>query len=179
MKTKKMVLVALFAALTIVCAQLIIPLPFIPVPFSLSVVAIFTCGAVLDKKSAVLAQIIYILLGICGLPVFSGFSGGIQKIVGPTGGYIMAYPLMVFITSYLLEKLNRNNFLHLAVAMGAGLGICYLLGSIWLAFVQQINLWQAVVMGVIPFVLLDIVKIGISASFALAFNKSKEKIFLK
>ncbi len=177
MKTKKMILIALFAATTIVCAQLIVPLPFIPIPFSLSIVAVFTCGAVLDKKSAVLSQIIYILLGICGLPVFSGLSGGLQKIVGPTGGYIMAYPVMVFIIAYILEKTNKNNILYLAVAMGAGLSVCYIFGSVWLAFIQKINLMEAVVMGVVPFILLDVVKIAISASFVLALHKSKNKIF--
>ncbi len=181
MKTKNMILIALFAAVTVVCAQLVIP--FIPVPFSLSIVAIFTCGGILDKKSAALSQVIYILLGLCGLPVFSGFSGGLQKVAGPTGGYIIAYPIMAFIVALILEKAGKKTFGFLVLAMGSGLIICYVLGSIWLAFSQKISLWQALTIGVLPFIITDLMKIALSASVVLALekalNRGKEKIFLK
>ena len=84
-KTKKLVLAALFAAFTAVMAQLVIPLGFTPVPFTLAIVAVFLTGAVLDWKTALLAQGCYLLLGAVGVPVFSYFGAGLAKLAGPTG----------------------------------------------------------------------------------------------
>ena len=84
-------LCALFAALTAVCSQIMIPLPFTPVPINLALLAVFTCGGVLGAKRGALAILVYILLGAVGVPVFVGLGAGLGILAGPTGGYIVGY----------------------------------------------------------------------------------------
>src|SRR5215216_5325541 len=84
---------ALMAAVTAVAAQITIPLPFSPVPFTLQVLAVILSGLLLGPRHGALAQAIYILVGAVGAPVFAGFSGGLGVILGPTGGYIVSYPI--------------------------------------------------------------------------------------
>lgn len=163
--------IALMAALTVICAQLIIPLPFTPIPFSLSIVAVLLCGTLLDKRSALIAQLVYLLLGLVGLPVFSGFSGGIGKILGPTGGYIISYLFVAYLTALLLEIWGRRDLLTLSVSMGAGLAVCYLFGSAWLAYMSNISFVAALGAGVLPFVVFDLVKIFLAALLTIALQK--------
>src|SRR5690554_1884806 len=107
--TKKLVLTAMFTAIICVMSQVVIPLQ--PIPFSLSLLAIFLTGALLEPKYAFLATLAYLLLGAFGLPVFAGFKGGFQVVTGMTGGFIMAYPIMAFITSisYQLSTKIKGN----------------------------------------------------------------------
>ena len=96
-------LCALFAALTAVCSQVMIPLPFTPVPVNLALLAVFACGGVLGAKKGAVAMLVYILLGAIGAPVFVGFSGGIGVLAGPTGGYIVGYLPAAVIFGLLLR----------------------------------------------------------------------------
>jgi|GEM_PF-104071 len=102
--TKNIILSGMFTALICVLSQIIIPIQ--PVPFSLSILAIFLTGSLLTPGYAFLSALAYILLGAFGLPVFAGFKGGPQVLAGMTGGFIMAYPVMSFITSvsYKISK---------------------------------------------------------------------------
>ncbi len=172
MKTKDMVLAAVFAAVTVICSQIIIPLPLSPVPISLSVLGVFLTGAVLGKKPAAYAQLVYILIGAVGLPVFAGFKGGIGHVIGPTGGYLIAYPLMAFCEAWIIEKLGKNRVYAYLPGMLAGLFICYALGSLWLSVQAGISIVKALMLGVVPFIILDLVKIIISAALAFIINKS-------
>ena len=87
-KVTRMVLAAMFAAITAVASQIIFPLGFTPVPFSCAMIAIYLCGALLDPRTAFFSQLAYLLAGAAGAPVFSYFSGGLHKLAGPTGGYL-------------------------------------------------------------------------------------------
>ena len=89
--TKRMVWVALFTAITCILAPLSIPIPISPVPITLTNLVLFISLYILSWKEALISYILYLLLGICGLPVFSGFSGGIGKLAGPTGGYLAGF----------------------------------------------------------------------------------------
>lgn len=86
-RTRRLTLTALFAALTAVLSQISFPIPFTPIVFTMGVMAVYLTAALLPKWNALLAQLVYLLLGAVGLPVFSGFNGGVGAILGPTGGY--------------------------------------------------------------------------------------------
>lgn len=171
MKTKDLVLTAMMAAVTAVFSQIIIPLPFSPIPFSLGILAVFLSGAVLDKKYAVLAQVTYVLLGAVGLPVFAGFHGGLGAVVGPTGGYLIAYPLMAFFTAWIAEKIGRNQWFCYYPGMALGLLVCYGFGTVWLAVAGKMSFGAALMAGVVPFAVFDVIKIVIAAALAFAVNK--------
>lgn len=103
--TNKLILTGMFTAIISVMSQIIIPIQ--PIPFSLSLMAIFLTGILLEPKYAFFATLAYILLGAFGLPVFAGLKGGIHILSGMTGGFIMAYPIMALVTS-LFYRLSRR-----------------------------------------------------------------------
>ncbi len=107
LKTKGMVLCALFAALTGVGALIAIPLPFTPVPITLQTFFIFLAGALLGKYLGALSQLIYLLLGVVGLPVFAKGSSGIGALLGPSGGYLVGFIPAAFLVGYLLERREK------------------------------------------------------------------------
>ena len=88
---KDLVTIALFTAITVIFAQISLPVPFSPVPITLSLFAVFLSAMLLGAKRAAFVNIVYVLLGICGAPVFQGFTGGIGKVLGPTGLYHILY----------------------------------------------------------------------------------------
>ena len=175
MKTRDLILTAFFAALTVLFSALSIPTPVSPVPFSLSLVAIFLAGALLKKNQAALAQIVYILLGVIGLPVFSKFSGGLGVIAGPTGGYIIAYPVMAYLIAWMIEKINKRNFAVYLLSMLCALIVCYTLGTLWLALEAQLPAAAAISAGVIPFIVPDIIKAILSSVLAVILYKALSK----
>jgi biotin transport system substrate-specific component len=168
MKTKELAATAFMAALTAVLAQVMIPLPFTPVPLSMCVFAVYMAGAVLEEKQAVYSQIIYILLGAAGLPVFGGMSGGAGVIAGPTGGYILTYPLMAFLVATTLRRFKRVTVVSLAAGMLLALAACYAGGSLWYCAVAKVTWAQSLVYTVLPFIPLDIAKIAVCAPLCRA-----------
>ena len=129
---------ALLAAVTAVCAQIILPLPFTPVFFSLLVLAVLLTGAVLPPRWAAAAQLCYLALGFFGVPVFGGFKGGPGVLLGPTGGYLAACPLMALVVALLIQGKKRTVWRYLA-AMCAALVLCYTLGTIWFCLLTGVN----------------------------------------
>ena len=170
MKVKELTMTAIFAALTAVFAQLIIPLPFTPIPFSLCVVGVYLTGAVLPKSYAAYAQLVYILLGAVGLPVFGGFSGGFGVLAGPTGGYILVYPVMAFLVALMPQLFGRKTVLSLAVGMLCALLVCYLGGSLWYCAVAKVTWAKSITYTVLPFAPFDLIKIAVCAPFGRALN---------
>ncbi len=157
-----MILIAIFAALTAVCSMISIPLPFTPVPINLATLSIFLAGGLLGEKDGAISQIIYVLLGAIGLPVFHSFTGGIGIIAGPTGGYIIGYILAAWIVGFVLKKTGRK--LHWnGIAMVLGLLGCYFLGTLWFMHLTATGLSSALMLCVVPFLLGDAIKIVIGA----------------
>ena len=107
-RTVQITQIALFAALTAVFSQISFPVPMTPIVFTMGVMAVYLTAALLPKWQAFLALIVYLLLGAIGLPVYSGFHGGIGTLLGPTGGYLMAYPIMAFLGAWLRELLGKT-----------------------------------------------------------------------
>lgn len=179
MKTKNLVITAMMTAVTVVCSIIVIPLPFSPVPFTLSLLAVYLSGALLDKKYAAMVQILYILLGLVGLPVFSGFRGGPGAVVGPTGGYLVTYPLMAFVTAWIAEKIGRQKWYAFYPGMALGLALCYALGTAWLAVSAHMGFGAALLVGVVPFAVLDVIKIVIASALAFAVGRAMAKMGLR
>jgi biotin transport system substrate-specific component len=175
MKTKNLALTAIFAAITAILAQFVIPLPFTPVPFSMCVFGVYLTGAILSRSCSVYAQLIYLMLGVIGLPVFGGFSGGVGVIAGPTGGYILVYPLMAFIVSLMPHVFGKKSILSLAVGMVCALAVCYLGGSLWYCVVAKVTWAKSLIYTVLPFIPFDLIKIAVCAPFGFALSKALGK----
>lgn len=171
LQTKNMLFAAIFAALLAICAQIVIPLPFTNVQFSMCLLAVFLCGGVLDMRYSVLSMLVYLLLGVCGLPVFGKFMGGLGAAMGPTGGYMLAYPLMVFTIGFLIKLTKKRGFFACFLSMLASLIICYLFGSTWLAYMSHITFGAAVMAGVAPFIAFDIIKAALAAYLCVVLHK--------
>ena len=154
--------------LTIVAAQVSIPLPFTPVPFTLQPMVVLLAGAALGPRLGMTSQIAYLALGIAGMPVFAAspvLPQGIARLLGPTGGYLMSYPLAAFVTGHLAERGLDRRYLTSVLAMGAGLAIVFSCGVLWLAFgVPHAGLSAAVASGLVPFLPADIVKVFLAAT---------------
>ena len=161
--------VALFVALTAAAAQVSIPLPFTPVPLTLQPMVVLLGGAVLGARLGMSAQILYLLLGIAGLPVFAAspvLPQGALRLLGPTGGYLMSYPVAAFVAGFLAERGLDRRYLTSLLAMTCGLAIIFTCGVMWLAFFARpaVGLAAALRTGLYPFVLVDAAKLLVASS---------------
>ncbi len=159
-KVKFMTTTALMAAVICILGPLSIPIG--PVPISLTNFAIYITMYVLGTKKGTVAFLVYLLLGLVGLPVFSGFSGGPWKLFGPTGGYLIGFIPMAIVIGLFLKK-HYTKRIACIIVMEAATWIAYLLGSVWLAVQSNLSLSAALAAGVLPFILLDLIKIVISS----------------
>lgn len=156
------------AVLTAVGAQLSVPLPFTPVPFTVQPVIVLLGGAALGTRLGAYAQIVYLVAGIAGLPVFAA-SGtlppGLLRLLGPTGGYLLSYPAAAAVTGYLAERGFDRRYASQVIAMGAGLLVLYVGGVGRLAFgpPAPLGTQAALVAGFYPFILADLMKIAAGA----------------
>lgn len=161
--------VALFIALTAAAAQVSVPLPFTPVPFTLQPMVVLLGGAVLGSRLGMLAQVLYLAAGIAGLPVFASspvLPQGPLRLIGPTGGYLMSYPFAAFVAGWLAERGLDRRYLTSLVAMTCGLAVIFAGGVGWLAFFARpaagVNV--ALHTGLYPFVPLDVFKLIVAAA---------------
>ena len=152
--------VVFVAVLTASAAQLSFPLPFTPVPFTIQPMIVLVGAAALGSRLGALSQILYLTLGLAGLPVFA-FSPelpqGFARLLGPTGGYLMAYPAAAFVTGLLAERGLDRRYLTSILAMTAGLSVIFLGGVLWIA--QATGMPTALATGLYPFIVVDIIKV--------------------
>lgn len=162
------VAVLFVTVLTIVAAQVSIPLPFTPVPFTLQPMIVLLGGAALGARLGMASQILYIAIGLAGLPVFAAspiLPQGFGRLLGPTGGYLMSYPFAAFAAGYLAQRGFDRRYLTSVLAMGAGLAIIFACGVAWLAWgAPRLGLSTAVATGLVPFIPADIVKVLLAAA---------------
>lgn len=163
--------------LTIVAAQLSIQLPFTAVPLTLQPTIVLLGGLALGSRLGAASQILYLAAGIAGLPVFAASSvlpPGPLRLLGPTGGYLMAYPLAAFITGYLAERGFDRKYVTSVIAMVAGLLVIYASGVTWLGVFTRSGdaaapgLSAAFFAGVYPFIVPDLIKLAVAAGFVPA-----------
>ena len=174
-RTKQMVLIALMTAVTCVLGPLSIPLPFSPVPISLTNFAIFLAIFVLGMKSGTISFIIYLLLGAIGVPVFSSFRGGLQVLAGPTGGYLIGFIFLALIMGFALEHFDRK-LVPTIIGMIIGMAVGYAFGTVWLAKLLSLSFKEGLMMGVIPYLAGDAAKIIIAAIVGPKLYGATQKI---
>ncbi len=176
--TKKLVTCALCAAILCVMAPFSIPIG--PVPLSLATFAVLFAAFFLGGKWGTVAVGIYLLLGAVGVPVFSGFAGGVQKLVGPTGGYLVGYLPMAFITGGLStlwakKKSGWQRFALMFLAAVIGTAVLYAFGTAWFCHVMKRTVWEALALCVIPFLPGDAAKTAAAALLAPIVRKAVER----
>lgn len=155
--TQQIVLIALMSAVLCILGPLSLPLFGGLVPVTLTNLAIYLILYILGMKRGTISYLIYFLIGMVGLPVFSGFSGGLGKITGPTGGYLIGFFFLALIAGFCIDKWQNNMFLCL-IGMLLGTAVCYLFGTAWLSCQAGYTFAQALAVGVIPFIAGDCVK---------------------
>lgn len=173
--TRNLVITALMAAFMCILGPLSLPLPFTPVPISLTNFAIYLAAFVLSWKYCTLSYIVYMLIGMIGLPVFSNFGSGLDKIVGPTGGYLIGFVFTALICSLINEKFAGKIYMYV-IGMAAGLTMAYAFGTLWFMYQQGMGLKQSLVLCVIPFLIGDAVKIVVATMIGPVLRKAVNSI---
>ena len=170
----EMVPVSVMAAVLCVIGPFTIPVTVVPV--SLLPVVLYLMAYVLGMWKATAGCLIYICIGLIGLPVFSGYSGGPGMLFGPTGGYIFGYLLLTMCSGFFIERSAKRCWQMLG--MLTGLFLCYLLGTIWLMLMMHLTPGQAVMTGVVPFVVFDLLKIAGAGLIGPLFRRQLKRVNL-
>lgn len=165
---RPLVYVAFCAAIIAVLAQVMIPLPLVPITGQ--TLAIGLVVTLLGKKYGTQAVFLYILLGAIGLPVFTAFSGGLGVLVGPTGGYIVGFIPTAFAIGLYLEKFGYT-YRHAIVANVIGMCITLLFGAIWLKIFANLTWTAALVSGILPFLVAGVLKAVLAAAIGLTLKR--------
>ena len=175
-RVRNSILVMGLTGFTALAAQVAIPLPFTPVPLTLQTFAVLAGAAALGAERAVIAQVLYITLAVAGVPVLAGGASGHEVVVGATGGYLIGFVL----ASYVVGRISSNGAStksgKTALAFLAGSVLIYALGAPWLAFTTGNTITWAVVNGVVPFLVGDLIKaVAAGAVLPLAWKITKSK----
>lgn len=179
LKTKDMILIALFAILTAVGAYISIPIP--PVPVTLQGMVCILAGAILGSKRGALSQILYTLMGLVGLPVFAGGKGGISSLVSPTFGYIIGFIVCAYIVGKAVERSKEIKVIKIFAGAFLGtiaiyaIGTSYLYGIINLVLDKPMDLMGAIKVGVVPFFIKDTIVALVSSFISKATMESLKK----
>lgn len=167
---------ALMAAL--MCVLCPVSIPIGPIPVSLSILVILITVVILGTWRALVSYTVYLLLGAVGMPVFSGFQGGLAKLAGPTGGYLLGFWLMILIGGIIMELCRRNLWLTM-LGMVLGVAADYALGTAWFVFQTESTLAHALEVCVYPFIALDLAKIVAAVFFGKLVWKALMKAKLQ
>lgn len=159
----KIVLAVLFAGLLAVGSQLSIPIPFSPVPMTLQVLVVMLIGIYLGPVWGFTSVMIYLAAGAVGLPVFAGFSGGLGSILGDSGGFLMGFALGALLAGLVVHRGADLRNPHevspvvLVAGMVGALAVIFTAGALWMAAILELSLVEAVTLGVLPFIPVEII----------------------
>ena len=157
---REMALIAVMAAVTCVLGPLSVPIGVVPISFTN--LAVYLAIYVLGCKRGTISYIVYLLIGLVGVPVFSSFTGGVGKLFGPTGGYLSGFIFMALICGWFIDKFDCK-LVPSFVGMVLGTIVCYVFGTVWLAYQAGMSFYAALAAGVLPFIIGDLVKMVIAA----------------
>lgn len=163
---------ALMAALMCVLGPMSIPIG--PVPVSFTNLVIYLTVYLLGMKGATISYLVYLLLGAAGMPVFSGYEGGLSKLAGPTGGYLVGFILMALICGFVMEKSRAHAGITI-VGMIVGTLVAYFFGTVWFVLEMQCQVWYALTVCVFPFIPFDLAKIVIATVLGKAIRSALTK----
>ncbi len=161
-----------FSVLTALSAQVAVPTQ--PVPFTLQTMLVLLSGAFLGSRKSAYSQILYLAVGVLGLPVFAGFTFGFAKLFGPTGGYLLSFPFAAFLVGYILER-KTNSFFILLSFIAGGL-LILLAGASYLSVFMGGDFYEALFSGAIIFSVWDIIKIAAAFSIYKAVSIKYPKL---
>lgn len=188
-KIQNLTLTALMAAILCIAGPIVIPIGMVPMSFAN--MAIYLTIILLDKKRATISVAIYLLIGFVGLPVFAGFTGGAGKLLGPTGGYLIGYLALSLIAGTIIEMMYKTkdedktfvgssdkvksmekniNFKQILALVIGTLGL-YGVGTIWLMIQSKLDFISALSVGVLPFIIFDIIKIVVAVILGNSIKK--------
>ena len=163
-KSSTYVQVGALTLLTIISAQVVIPLPFTPVPMTLQTFSILFGAAALGPYKSTMAQFIYLLIAAIGFPVLASDKGGVEALFGATAGYLFAFLVSSYVVGLVAKQLSTRKFINVFVGFFLGTFLIYFFGATWLAFYTGNGLAYGISKGVLPFILGDIVKALLAAS---------------
>ncbi|MCA1056813.1 biotin transporter BioY [Rossellomorea aquimaris] len=167
-KLRMIIQCAIFAAITGIFAQIEIPLPLVPI--SGQTLAVGLTATILGSRYGSFSMIGYAALGAVGVPVFAGFSGGAQVLVGPTGGYIFGFIIAAFLTGLILEK-TAFNLTMAMVANTIGMVVILIIGMIQLKVVADLSWGKAMAAGVYPFIVVGLIKAFLASWIGITVRK--------
>lgn len=171
---KQMTVIALMTAVICILAPFSLNIPISPTAISLGSMAVYFVVSVLGMKRGTISVLLYILLGTIGLPVFTNFMGGIGKLLGPSGGYIIGYIFLALILGFFVEHWNNHMSMNI-VGVILGTIALYFFGTAWMAILLHLDFVSALFAGVIPYIPGDIVK----SAAALALGSQLRKRLVK
>ena len=160
---KSVALVVAFSLFVALAAQVVVPLPFTPVPLTGQTFAVLLTGALLGPRLGALAMLAYLAEGAAGLPFFRGGAGGVGHFAGATAGYLVAFPAAAYVTGYLAERGWDRRFVTAAAAMALGSLVILACGWAWLALMFKGGA-EAFRLGVAPFLPGDVLKVALAAA---------------
>lgn len=175
MKTKELTKMSICISLLCVSAYISFPLPFTPAMVTAQTIIINLIGLILTPKQAFITMGAYILIGICGVPVFVGATAGLGKVFGPTGGFILGFLVAAPVISLLKGK-SKDIKKYLILTILVGMPIIYVAGIFSMCLVLKINIVSALMLAVVPFVLGDILKCIASCFLATKLNETLVKV---
>ena len=152
----QLIFMALMAAVMCIAGPLAVPIG--PVPITLTNLVIYIAVGVLGTAQGTISYCLYLLLGMVGLPVFSGYAGGLGKLAGPTGGYLIGFIAMALIGGIVMEVSHRK-LIPTLIGWFIGTAVDYLFGTLWFMFVTKMNLSASLMMCVVLFIPGDLIKI--------------------
>lgn len=159
LSVSQIAVIGVMAAVICVLAPFSIPIGVVPISFTN--LAVYFALYVLGTRKATISYLIYLLIGLIGVPVFSGFTSGPQKLFGPTGGYLIGFIPMAIIAGLFIDRFINKMYLCF-IGMLIGTILCYALGTAWLAFQGNLEFYAALSAGVIPFIPGDLIKMVIA-----------------
>ena len=171
LSTRGMIYASMFGALTAIGALISIPLQ--PVPVTLQTLFLYLAGSLLGGSLGALSQVLYVILGVIGLPVFSGGKAGLGVFLGPTGGYLIGFIAGAFATGKIIEVREKPGLVWIVLAMLAGTAAVYTLGVLQLVVIGKLSVGKAATVGVLPFLPGDVLKIAAASVITM---KVKDKI---
>jgi len=173
-KTITMTLIALMTAVTCILAPISITIPISVVPISFTNLAVYISAIILGWKKGTVSYLVYLLIGLVGLPVFSSFSSGPAKLLGPTGGYLIGFIFMALIIGFFVDRFSDKIYMYV-LGMILGTIVAYAFGTGWLAYQSEMTFTAAFFAGVVPFIIGDIAKIIIASILGVTTKKQLKR----
>ena len=162
--------IAAMSALIVICSWITIQIPVVNVPFTLQTFAVFFALEFIGGRNGTISFFIFVALGALGVPVFSGFNGGVGHLFGPTGGYLIGFVFSCLIYWAFEKRFGYRSILHYVV-LAAALVSCYICGTVWFSLYMSKDFFSSLMICVVPFIFPDVLKIVLAVFLSVRLKK--------